>query len=209
MNKNLTEIILILDRSASMQSIKSDMEGALKAFIQDQKTVDGECNVSLFTFDNETTTEYEAKSLSKIDDIKINPRGSTALFDAICLAVDKVGERLSKTREKDRPSKVVAAIVSDGQENASRQKTAKDVRERISHQESKYSWQFVYLGANQDAFANGQNLGFNPARSVTYSTSHKGITNSTSLLSDKIKSYRSGDMAAISYSAEDRELSQL
>ena len=85
--------------------------------------------------------------------------GRTALNDAVCQAIDETGKKLASMREEERPSKVLFVILTDGEENASRSFTNRDVKKRIQHQTDVYKWGFVFLGANQDAFATGQEMG--------------------------------------------------
>lgn len=85
--------------------------------------------------------------------------GNTALLDAVSDAIDNIGNSLSAMNEASRPSKVIFTIITDGEENASRHTTKAWLSEKIKHQESKYNWTFIYLGANQDAFTNAQSIG--------------------------------------------------
>ena len=85
--------------------------------------------------------------------------GCTAMNDAICIAMDTVGQDFANMTEEERPANVLCVIITDGMENASKKFTAKDVKERIEHQKTKYNWEFVYLAADQDAFAAGEALG--------------------------------------------------
>ena len=78
------------------------------------------------------------------------PRGSTALYDAIGRTINEVGARLAATPEPDRPGKVIVAILTDGQENASTEFSRETIATMISHQQKAYAWEFVFLAANHD-----------------------------------------------------------
>lgn len=166
---NFTVIQAIIDRSGSMQSIRSDAEGGFDAFIAEQRSLPGECQVSLAQFDHEYEVLYEDKPIAEVPPLRIEPRGSTAMLDAIGRAITTLGVRLAQLPEDRRPGTVVVCIVTDGQENASREFDYHVVRTMITHQEQVYSWTFVYLGADQDAIEQGNRMGISPTRSLTYS----------------------------------------
>jgi hypothetical protein len=90
---------------------------------------------------------------------KLVPRGSTALLDAVGRAINETGERLAKMPEAERPGLVVFVVMTDGPENSSREFTKSHIKQMIEHQQSVYKWQFTFLGANQDAFAEGGAMG--------------------------------------------------
>jgi uncharacterized protein YegL len=159
MRKNHTEIVCIVDRSGSMASIKTDAEGGFDSFIVEQKKVKGTASVTLVLFDDKYEVAYQDKDLKNVPLLNLVPRGNTALLDAIGRTINEVGSRLASTAEKDRPGKVMVCIVTDGQENASKEFTKTKIKEMIDHQRSKYSWEFSYLGANQDAFAEANQIG--------------------------------------------------
>lgn len=177
MKKNKIDITILMDCSGSMETIKDDMEGAINAAMEEQKAND-DCVVSLYTFSG-TMREYKEKfvamPIKDVPRIKLNPTNSTALYDAVCMTIDKVGQRLAAMREEDRPDEVFFAIVTDGQENASREYSASEVRERVERQENQYSWKFMYFGANQIAkeVANEQ-LNIRAGRSMSYTPNAVG-----------------------------------
>lgn len=156
---NLTEIIVVLDRSGSMSSIASDMRGGFDSFIEKQKATVGECRVTLVQFDDQYDTVYTARPVAEVPKLELSPRGSTALLDAVGRTIDMVGLRLKNTPEGDRPSKVVFMIITDGMENASREYSNQKVASMTKHQQDKYGWEFMYLGANQDAYAVAMDIG--------------------------------------------------
>ncbi len=162
MRKNHCEIVCIIDRSGSMASIKQDAIGGFNTFIEGQKAVAGTANVTLVLFDDQYEVVYENVELSKVESLTEKtfvPRGMTALLDAIGKTINSVGERLSKTDEKDRPEKVMFCILTDGAENASTEFRKNIIKDMITHQREKYSWEFVFLAANQDAFTSADNIG--------------------------------------------------
>ena len=119
MDDNYTDITVILDRSGSMSTIKTDMEGGLNSFFAKQRELDGLCKVSLHQFDDKYETVFENKDIADVPEVKLEPRGMTALLDAIGKTVNSLGLRLSELNESDRPGKVVVLIITDGFENHS------------------------------------------------------------------------------------------
>ena len=168
-NSNLTYIAFLLDRSGSMQSIKDDTEGGFNAFIAEQRKEPGECRVTLAQFDNEYEEVYRDLPLAEVPALRLVPRGSTALLDSIGRLVTSTGERLAALPEDDRPGIVIVGIMTDGHENASREWTHPAVKALIEQQTKTYGWQFLYLGADQDAIEVGSSIGVAAANSMTYS----------------------------------------
>jgi uncharacterized protein YegL len=168
MRSDLTDITLVVDRSGSMQHIREDAEGGVNSFLQEQAKHPGEALLTLVQFDTEYEFIHRAVPMKQVPAYVLTPRGSTALLDAVGRAINETGERLAKMAEEDRPGLVVFVIVTDGQENSSKEFSKAKVKEMIEHQQSKYHWQFTFLGANQDAFAEAGGMGIVAAGVATY-----------------------------------------
>lgn len=180
MKQGKTDITILLDRSGSMQSIKADTIGGFNAFLKSQRETPGEAVLSLVQFDTYYEPNYTAVNIHNVpalDELSFMPRGGTALYDAICKAIDTTGERLSITPESERPALVVFVIQTDGEENSSREFNADHVRERITHQKDVYKWQFIFLGANQDAILTARTMGIDMSKSISYAASAEGVSN--------------------------------
>ncbi len=199
MNKEKSEVILVLDRSGSMSSIKSDIEGGLKAFLKEQKAQSGECYISLYQFDTEFETVFQVRDIQSIDDIIINPRGGTALLDAIGRSSNMVGERLAVTPEDERPGTVMFLILSDGEENSSREFNKTAIKNIIQHQTDVYKWSFTFLGANQDAITNGTDMGFSSNTSLTFGTGSSAVTGAFNLFSSGVACSRNALFSGTTY----------
>ncbi len=135
-------LTLVIDRSGSMGSIKQDAEGGVNELISSRKK--DICSLILCEFDD-NYSEIIYKNIADAPAYKLSPRGSTAMYDAICKAIDSTGTFLSSIPEKDRPDLVLFAIITDGQENASRVFTYDAMKQRITHQTDVYKWQFSFL----------------------------------------------------------------
>jgi hypothetical protein len=166
-----TEIICITDRSGSMALIQNDAIGGFGEFIRQQREVPGECRVTNVIFDNTVETQYEAVPLAKVPlPLVLEPRGSTALLDAIGQTLNKQGERIAK---ESWAEKVICVIITDGQENSSREFNNARVKEMIEHAQ-KHEWAFVFLAANQDAFATGFSFGIAPTYTSNFTADAVG-----------------------------------
>lgn len=191
---NKTEIVFLIDRSASMKGIAAEMSAGVDAFIEKQRGVPGECLVTLIQFDDQYEVVYTALPVNLVPHYKLQPRGSTALLDALGKSIDDMGERFRRMAEGERPSQVLFVIITDGEENCS--KEYKDdagrlrVFDKITHQRSKYAWEFIFLGANQDAIATATSLGISATNSVTYAASNAGSAGLMRGLSVSVANYR-------------------
>lgn len=166
---DLTHLYFLLDRSGSMQSIKTDTEGGFAAFIEEQrKAVDGECRVTLAQFDNVYELVYSEIPLSEVPPLDLAPRGSTALLDAMGTLITDAGAKLAALPEDQRPGTVVVAVMTDGHENASREWTHAAIKALVEQQTEQYRWQFMYMGADQDAIEVGRSIGVSAEHAVTY-----------------------------------------
>ena len=159
MRNDLTDITMVIDRSGSMQSIRTDAEGGINSFIEQQRQEPGETLLTLVQFDTEYEFVHSGVPVKQIPAFTLVPRGSTALLDAVGRAINETGARLAAMAESQRPALVVFVIVTDGAENSSREFTRDQIRTMVEHQQSAYKWQFTFLAANQDAFAAGGSMG--------------------------------------------------
>lgn len=179
MRENLTEMVFVLDRSGSMISLTADTIGGFNELIEKQKKIEGDAYVTTVLFDHEYEVLHDHVALGEVaplTDREYFARGGTALLDAVGRTINTVGVRLAATPEEERPAHVVFVITTDGMENASREYTAKQVREMVEHQQQKYSWQFVFLGANMDAVSEAGKLGISASHAANFAPSRRGVS---------------------------------
>jgi hypothetical protein len=150
-----TELLVITDCSGSMARIAKDCEGGFKAFLDEQKKVPGECRVTAAMFESNYTLQYQGKPLAEVEGIQIIPMGMTAMYDAIGRTLAEQGKRIA---EEKWAQLVIVAIITDGQENASKEYQGQQVKDMIAHAE-KNGWRFIFMAANQDAFAASRGYG--------------------------------------------------
>jgi len=191
--KDFAEIVCVIDRSGSMEAIRTDAIGGFNTFVEEQRKVPGEAAITFTQFDTEYEVVYTNKPLADVPALDAStyvPRGMTALLDAIGRTINDLGARLEKTDENDRPEKVIFIILTDGHENASHEFTRDKVFEMITHQKEKYGWEFIFLAAGQDAIATGMGLGIDAKDAVNFAATGKGVRAAYSSMSDMTASRR-------------------
>jgi uncharacterized protein YegL len=205
--KNKTDITIILDRSGSMESVKSDTIGGFNRFLSEQQKVEGEASISLVQFDDQYETVYIDKDINSADKLTedtFRPRGMTALYDAVGRTINSVGQRLAETDEAERPDKVIFVILTDGFENASREFSAVKINRMITHQKEKYSWEFVFIGANQDAVLSAKAIGISADAALTYAANEEGTEAAFGSIAHNVARRRMNLSASLGFSDEDR-----
>lgn len=209
MKKDYTHIVLLIDRSGSMSSIRKDMEGGIKSFIDKQKLEPGICTITVAHFDNEYELLFNRVPINEVKDIEIRPRNTTALIDSMARLIKDVGEDLEKLNEDERPERVLFVTITDGEENASREYTNEMLKKLIKEQEDVYSWNFTYIGANQDAFNSASKFGGRYDKSLNYTASSSGIADMSYKLSQattRFRSMSSNEITKDSFNFTDDEL---
>jgi len=196
MQHDLTELVLILDRSGSMESIKGETIGGINNLLDAQRHQPGSCNVTVIQFDDQINVLHNGENIQYVPNFNERtfvPRGMTKLHDAMGLAINNVGERLSRTPEEYRPSKVIVAVITDGCENASQEFSSLQIRDMVEHQQRRYLWEFTFVGANQDAILNGQSLGVNATGCLSWDATNIGTRTMYDSLNNAITSVRQGN----------------
>jgi len=206
-NADLTHIYFLLDRSGSMQSILSDTIGGFDAFIAEQRATPGQCRVTLAQFDTEYEVVYAGTDVADVPSLVLHPRGMTALHDAMGRLITDAGAGLAALPEEKRPGTVVVAIMTDGLENASREWTGDAIRHLVQQQSTTYNWQFLYMGADQDAVEVGSKLGVAAANSITYGRQNAAVAMAATadMISDVRRARAAGAPAAALRGFSDEE----
>lgn len=204
MNTQLTEIAFVLDRSGSMEPLVAETIAGFNQFLRDQQAMPGITRFTLVLFDNIIETPIDAVPVAEVvalNESTYTTRGCTALLDAIGSTIDSVGTRLASTPEADRPGKVIIAILTDGEENASRRFTIADINQRITHQREAYQWEFLFLGANQDAIATASRMGIAAINTATFDADEISVNASVASISRKSRAMQRYSMQC--HTAED------
>jgi len=164
LKQDFTLLVMLVDRSGSMKQCLADTVGGINSFFEKQaEETKGDVRGTLMFFNTLLETKFTmvpVKEIPEVDGGSFYPLGNTALVDLMCKSIDKTGTVLAAMAEHERPSRVIFVTITDGEENASWMRTNQDLKDRIEHQRSKYGWEFLYLGANQDSFHLSQKWGF-------------------------------------------------
>lgn len=178
---------MVLDRSGSMGTCADDVVGGFDSFIEEQKQGDGEAYVTLAQFDTEYEMVYEAIPITEVKPLEFQPRGSTALLDAVGRTIASTKERIKTQRPG--PDSVIFVIITDGHENCSQEYKKSQVTAMTKECEDQLGWKFVYLGANQDAFAEAGGIGIRATGAMSYDAD-KGTRYMFQSLSKGLSGYR-------------------
>ncbi|MBP9778319.1 MAG: VWA domain-containing protein [Rickettsiaceae bacterium] len=178
-----TDIIILLDRSGSMQSNKSDHEGGLRSFVERQKQLVGQTYFSFIQFDDQNPFDlvYDKIPLNDVKELKLDPRGLTPLRDAI-------GRTINYFNSTKRD--VIFLIVSDGQENASKEFSQDQIRKMVLDKKEA-GWQFLFVGTNFDVITTGINNGFDLGKNVIYTNNAASIDKAYGVTANKLNAFRS------------------
>lgn len=196
--KNYTDLNIILDRSGSMSSIAKDITGGIEEFLKKEKESGDDTTVSLFQFDNVYDIVFLDKSIKEDIEVPLNPRGGTALLDAVGRTMASVGEKLAKIPEDDRPNRVLFLIITDGEENSSNEYSFSTVKEKIKHQRENYAWDFVFLGTTEDALFQGEGMGIGKGSSRGFARNSADIQNMFNAVATSYTGYKSLDRQDLS-----------
>lgn len=187
-----TAMQVLVDRSGSMQAIKTDAEGALQTFLEEQAALPGRATVRLSHFDTEYECIYPSMPVGDVPGYILQPRGMTALNDAIGRAIAEFGDELAGLPEHKRPGAVLFVIITDGEENSSREFTTARVKVLVEHQTNQWNWKFVFLAANQDAVLTGASYGIQKGSTMTFDANTVGTRSMGASLSTYAAATRSG-----------------
>lgn len=196
-----TQVVILLDRSGSMTTIREATVKGLNDFIKEVQKEPGEGLWSFYQFDDPASAKgagekfphavFENVPDSEVREIKLEdfiPRGWTALIDAACITLRTVKEWWLSIEEVKRP-KVMIVIITDGQENGSKEHSAAQLRELTAEVQTKYGFEFIYLGANQDAFAEAGNYGISK-NAVNFAATPAGYHRATRSASRGVRSWK-------------------
>lgn len=193
MKKNSTELVFILDKSGSMAGLESDTIGGFNSMLNKQKALDGECRITTVLFDNRYELLHDRidiRAVSPMTDREYQVGGSTALLDAIGQTVHKLAAVQKNTAEEYRAEHVMFVIITDGEENSSREYSAQKVKAMIQEEREKYGWEFVFLGANIDAVETAGRFGIAADRAVDYVPDGAGTELNFQAMSETVACFR-------------------
>jgi uncharacterized protein YegL len=193
MKKGLTELVFILDKSGSMSGLEKDSIGGYNSMLAKQKEIAGDCRITTVLFNNSPYLLHDRidiRAISPITEKEYHVGGATALLDAIGSTIHKISNVEKHTAEEFRAEKVMFVIITDGEENSSREYSAEEVKALIKKRKSKYNWEFIFLGANIDTVCTAEQFGISEDRAMDYIADSEGTNLNFSVMSAIVSEYR-------------------
>ena len=188
-----TELVFILDKSGSMGGLEEDTIGGYNAMLKKQKMLAGDCRITTVLFNNGYELLHDRvdiKEVSPITSKEYQVGGTTALLDAIGMTIYKVDHIQKDMNEECCSENVMFVIITDGEENSSREYSVERVKALIEQQKIKHEWEFVFLGANIDAVKAAGRFGISPDRAQNYHADSQGVELNFRVMSDAVAVYR-------------------
>lgn len=186
MKKKRTELVFILDKSGSMSGLETDSIGGYNSMLAQQRALTDDCLITTVLFDNECLLLHDRLKLTKVKDMTHKDYlvgGSTALLDAI-------GQTIQHMSQVKDARNVLFVIITDGQENASRQFTVQTVKRLLEQQKEAKGWVFIFLGANIDAVETASRMGISPDHAADFLSDSEGTQLNYQVIADTITTYR-------------------
>lgn len=183
-----TEIIFILDRSGSMDSMSDEAKSGFNSFLKSQRECEGDARLSLTLFDHEYTPVIQSVPLDSVpdlDDTTYEPRGMTALLDAVGRSIDDFKQGLKKSPKANASKRVIVVVLTDGLENASKDYDYKRVKDLID-QQKKQGWEFLFLSSDLESSEDAENFGFDRSERRI----HRSVMKSMAYAADEVKAFR-------------------
>ncbi|ESS10402.1 MAG: Mg-chelatase subunit ChlD [uncultured archaeon A07HR60] len=163
-----THVTFVLDSSGSMSKIADDTRGGFNTFLMEQREEEGEATVTLYDFDSTVDLVYRESDIAdaeKLDTDNYRPGGKTALHDAMARAINETDDYVAGVEAAKTVDNVIVVVLTDGKENAS--ETPQDVvRERVEEHREEHGWEFLFIGANQDAALTAEQMGMDRDKSL-------------------------------------------
>ena len=204
--ENYIKIINIIDKSGSMSSMLNTAITGFNEFLDEQKGLEGDCLVSTILFDNGYHTLYEDMDIKEcyhLDRNNYRPAGGTALYDSICITIDKEIDKLGFLPKEERPQKTLCVILTDGYENGSKKYSSVRVKEMITEMREDFNWEFIFLAANEEASFTAQTMGISTSNSYSFTNNSDGLKDAFAAVNYSSTVYRSSTSDVISDSLMD------
>ncbi len=210
MQSDYTHLTVILDRSGSMESIRDDTIGGFNAFLHEQQAQAGKATLTLVQFDTQDAYEvvHHFQSIDQVPDLTsatFVPRSGTPLLDALGRGINDLEAQLQAIPEAVRPARVVVVVITDGQENSSREFGPGDIQAMIQRKQKRDDWQFVFLSADLGAIEDAIAGGMNAAAVMAFDKNAAGAKAAWASTSKQIANFRAAQAKAVCFSDADRQ----
>jgi len=193
MKKGLTEMVFILDKSGSMGGLETDTIGGYNSMLAKQQIVGGECHITTVLFDNNYELLHDRidiKAVNPITEKEYQVGGSTALLDAIGTTVHKIINVQNQTAADYQAEKMMFVIITDGEENSSREYSAEQIKKMIEYQKDCYGWEFIFIGANIDVVETAGRFYISADCAQNFHADSEGVELNFRVMSEAVATFR-------------------
>ncbi|NLL42109.1 MAG: VWA domain-containing protein [Firmicutes bacterium] len=205
MKKGLTELVFVLDKSGSMSGLESDTIGGYNSMLQKQRLIEGECIVTTMLFDHGYELLHDRidlRAVSPMTEQEYQVGGSTALLDALGITISKIRSVQKNTAEEYRAEQVMFVIITDGQENSSREYSLEKIKALVERHKSQDGWEFIFLGANIDAIETAGHFGISADRAQSFHADQEGVALNFAVISESVAQFRQEGQISESWKEE-------
>ena len=196
---------VLLDRTGSMESRWSEALSSVNAYANGLASLDGgprvNAEITLAVFDSQDGLKFDvirddvdAAHWKKVTSAEVTPRGMTPLYDAI--------GRMVSLAEQDHPKKAVLVIMTDGEENASKELTRAGAKAALDRARAK-GWEVVFLGAEFSNFNDAEGVGQTASRNMAVTKDQ--LSDSMNRLAQKSRNYAAGAAPSVEWNDADRK----
>lgn len=167
-----THVMFVLDKSASMFSVWPETIDGFNGWLDEMQKGDADIDFTMVQFDTRYSlvdSTVPIKQVRPLDTERYHPGGNTALYDAIGHCVNVVEPEVGKG------DRALVVIMTDGQENSSREHTRASIERMIKDKEDKGNWTFTYLSASLSAFDDALSIGVASGNTATFAATPTGM----------------------------------
>lgn len=193
MTKDRTELVFILDKSGSMQGLEEESMHGFNQMIEKQKQLPGICKLTSILFNQEVDLLHDRLDLDTVQPLSkqdYQVGGTTALLDAIGLAIHKIAAVEASLAEVDKAANVLFLILTDGYENSSHIYRLEQIKQLISLHQERDQWTFIFLAANMDAIETAKTFGIHKEYAQDFHPDNQGVRLSYQVMDDAVSSRR-------------------
>ena len=187
------ELSIVIDRSASMASLATVAIAGFNTLLAEQKKLLAPTRFSLSLFSDVVETVHDGLPIGEVASMEqadYRPNGSTALYDGIGAAIEKVGDRMDPS---PHPARVLIAILTDGNENCSARFSKQEIFDQICYRRNACGWQFLFMGAGSNPVPTGLSLGIQRSNIIEFGADVEGLSKMLLALSNAVRAYQLGD----------------
>lgn len=189
-----TELIMILDKSGSMAGLESDTIGGYNAMLSEQRKMKGEVLVTTVLFNDAVHVLHDRQDIRTVRPMshrQYRVSGTTALLDALGSTISHMENVMKADGEM---SQVIFVITTDGMENSSVEFHPGLIKEMILRMKKNHGWEFIFLGANIDAYSVARDYGISRDRAVNYHADSQGTSINFRTVSHAVENLRTSEM---------------